>query len=291
MTKKGLGNAIPEYLRGKYQLIGTVVFTALFSIVFLLVSIPFSHNAWFRLGNSIFFFFTLLFALGSLLLVILSKFVMYKTRTKIKMTYLGYVSWDVAEVIIICLAYTFLTVPITKIGWDQFPRILGNSLVYGTISIIIPYIIAGMYFAINDKNKTIRLLNYDNVVSDEALAPSQLEKVTLFDNGGVLRLSVNLDNLYYIESDDNYINVWYTDSKGELKRYMLRCRLKTVEESFRGSSLVRCHRKYIVNMQKVRILRKEKDGYELDLGNDAIKPIPISKTYSENVLSLFNNRS
>lgn len=291
MTKKGPGNVIPEYLRGKYQLIGTVVFTALFSIVFLLVSIPFSHNAWFRLGNSIFFFFTLLFALGSLLLVILSKFVMYKTRTKIKMTYLGYVSWDVAEVIIICLAYTFLTVPITKIGWDQFPRILGNSLVYGTISIIIPYIIAGMYFAINDKNKTIRLLNYDNVVSDEALAPSQLEKVTLFDNGGVLRLSVNLDNLYYIESDDNYINVWYTDSKGELKRYMLRCRLKTVEESFRGSSLVRCHRKYIVNMQKVRILRKVKDGYELDLGNDAIKPIPISKTYSENVLSLFNNRS
>lgn len=291
MAKKGPGNAIPEYLRGKYQLIGTVVFTALFSIVFLLVSIPFSHNAWFRLGNSIFFFFTLLFALGSLLLVILSKFVMYKTRTKIKMTYLGYVSWDVAEVIIICLAYTFLTVPITKIGWDQFPRILGNSLVYGTISIIIPYIIAGMYFAINDKNKTIRLLNYDNVVSDEALAPSQLEKVTLFDNGGVLRLSVNLDNLYYIESDDNYINVWYTDSKGELKRYMLRCRLKTVEESFRGSSLVRCHRKYIVNMQKVRILRKEKDGYELDLSNDAIKPIPISKTYSENVLSLFNNRS
>lgn len=291
MTKKGLGNAIPEYLRGKYQLIGTVVFTALFSIVFLLVSIPFSHNAWFRLGNSLFFFFTLLFALGSLLLVILSKFVMYKTRTKIKMTYLGYVSWDAAEVIIICLAYTFLTVPITKIGWDQFPRILGNSLVYGTISIIIPYIIAGMYFAINDKNKTIRLLNYDNVVSDEALAPSQLEKVTLFDNGGVLRLSVNLDNLYYIESDDNYINVWYTDSKGELKRYMLRCRLKTVEESFRGSSLVRCHRKYIVNMQKVRILRKVKDGYELDLGNDAIKPIPISKTYSENVLSLFNNRS
>jgi len=291
MAKKGPGNTIPEYLRGKYQLIGTVVFTALFSIVFLLVSIPFSHNAWFHLGNSIFFFFTVLFALGSLLLVILSKFVMYKTRTKIKMTYLGYVSWDMAEVIIICLAYTFLTVPITKIGWDQFPRILGNSLVYGTISIIIPYIIVGMYFAINDKNKTIRLLNYDKVVSDETLAPSQLEKVTLFDNGGVLRLSVNLDNLYYIESDDNYINVWYMDSKGDLKRYMLRCRLKTVEESFKGSSLVRCHRKYIVNMQKVRVLRKEKDGYELDLGNDAIKPIPISKTYSENVLSLFNNRS
>ena len=85
--------------------------------------------------------------------------------------------------------------------------------------------------------------------------------------------------------------VWYTDSKGDLKRYMLRCRLKTVEESFRGSSLVRCHRKYIVNMDKVKVLRKEKDGYELDLDNDSIAPIPITKTYSENVLSRFNNSS
>ena len=72
---------------------------------------------------------------------------------------------------------------------------------------------------------------------------------------------------------------------------MLRCRLKTVEESFRGSSLVRCHRKYIVNMDKVKVLRKEKDGYELDLDNDSIAPIPITKTYSENVLSRFNNSS
>jgi hypothetical protein len=291
MVKGFFLNTIPEYLRGKYQLIGTVVFTALFSIVFLLVSIPFSHNAWFRLGNSTFFVFTLLFAAGALLVVILSKYIMYITRQKLRMTYLGFICWDVAEVVLICLAYTFLTVKITKIGWDHFVRTFLNSLVYGTISILIPYIIAGMYFAIIDKNNTIRLMNYQNVVSDEKMSPMQLEKVTLFDNSGVLRLSVNLDNLYYIESDDNYINVWYSDSNGDLKRYMLRCRLKTVEESFKGSSLVRCHRKYIVNMNKVKVLRKEKDGYELDIDNNAIKPIPISKTYSENVLSLFNNKS
>ena len=144
---------------------------------------------------------------------------------------------------------------------------------------------------IQDKNQIIRLMNYGNVVSDEAVPVSQLEKITLFDNSGDLKLCVSASNLYYIESDDNYIVVWYTDSKGDLKRYMLRCRLKTVEESFRGSSLVRCHRKYIVNMDKVKVLRKEKDGYELDLDNDSIAPIPITKTYSENVLSRFNNSS
>ena len=191
----------------------------------------------------------------------------------------------------ICLAYSFITVPITGIGWDQVPATLGKALLYGHTSLIIPYILAGMYYAIQDKNQIIRLMNYGNVVSDEAVPVSQLEKITLFDNSGDLKLCVSASNLYYIESDDNYIVVWYTDSKGDLKRYMLRCRLKTVEESFRGSSLVRCHRKYIVNMDKVKVLRKEKDGYELDLDNDSIAHIPITKTYSENVLSRFNNSS
>ena len=135
-------------------------------------------------------------------------------------------------------------------------------------------------------------MNYENVVTDEPIkSESQKHKITLFDNSGTLKLSLNPDNLYYIESDDNYIKVWYTDSKGELKQYMLRCRLKTVEESFRGSSLVRCHRKYIVNMSKVSMLRKESEGYILDLDNDSIPPISVTKTYTDIVLSHFTEQS
>ena len=216
---------LPDYFRGKNQLIYTVTFAALFSIVFLLLSLPFSHNSWMALGNSRFFAFTVLFATGSLLLVALSKFVMYKTRNILRMTFLGYILWCIAEVVVICLAYSFITVPITGIGWEQFPETLGNALLYGTISLIIPYILAGMYFAIQDKNQTIRLMNYGNVVLDENVLPSKLEKITLFDNSGDLKLCVSASNLFYIESDDNYIKVWYSDSKGDLKRYMLRCRL------------------------------------------------------------------
>ena len=64
-----------------------------------------------------------------------------------------------------------------------------------------------MYYAIQDKNQIIRLMNYGNVVSDEAVPVSQLEKITLFDNSGDLKLCVSASNLYYIESDDNYIVV------------------------------------------------------------------------------------
>ena len=133
-------------------------------------------------------------------------------------------------------------------------------------------------------------MSYENVVTDEPIKPdTKMQKITLFDNSGALKLSLNPDNLYYIESDDNYIKVWYTDSKGDLKQYMLRCRLKTVEESFKGSGLVRCNRKYIVNINKVAMLRKESEGYVLDLANETIPPLPVTKTYTDTILSWFTD--
>jgi DNA-binding LytR/AlgR family response regulator len=168
--------------------------------------------------------------------------------------------------------------------------IFGRTLLYASIALGVPYLIAGMYFAIIDKNKTIRLMNYDNVVSDEPIKP-ETQKITLFDNSGSLKLSLSPENLYYIESDDNYIKVWYTDNKGELKQYMLRCRLKTVEESFKDTGLVRCHRKYIVNIKKVKVLRKESEGYVLDLDNEEIQPLTVTKTYTDSVLSHFTGES
>ena len=170
-------------------------------------------------------------------------------------------------------------------------EIFGRALLYGSIALGVPYLIAGMYFAIIDKNRIIRLMNYENVVTDEPVKADSQHKITLFDNNGSLKLSLNLDNLFYIESDDNYIKVWYTDSKGELKQYMVRCRLKTVEESFKDSGLVRCHRKYIVNIKKVAMLHKESDGYYLDLCREEIPPIAVTKTYTDSVLGYFTGES
>jgi DNA-binding LytR/AlgR family response regulator len=281
---------LPEYLLGKYQLIGTVTFSVLFAVVFLNIYIPFSDTAWFGLGGSEMFRLTLLFVTLSILILVVSRMLMYRSKSVFEMTYLEYIIWSFAEIVIVSYVYTRLTVdnfaPLEENSWDIFSR----SLLYGTIALGIPYIISGMYFAIIDKNRTIRLLNYDNVVTDEPVLPDT-RKITLYDNSGALKLSLSTDNLYYIESDDNYIKVWYTDSKAELKQYMLRCRLKTVEESFRDSGLVRCHRKYIVNLKKVKVLRKESEGYVLELDNETIPPLSVTKTYTDVVLSHFTGES
>ena len=283
---------LPEYLLGKYQLIGTVTFSVLFCIVFLNLYIPFSDTAWFGLGDSEAFENTLTFISSSITILILSRVLMYKTQKYKEMTYLEYVLWCVLEIIIISSIYSRMTINMFQPAGVTWLDVFKHSLPYCFIALSIPYFMTGMYFAIIDKNKTIRLLNYEHVVTDEApKQEAQLQKITLFDNSGTLKMSINLENLYYIESDDNYIKVWYTNSQGELQQYQLRCRLKTVEDSFKNSNLLRCNRKYIVNMDKVGNFRKESNGYILELINKAIPEIPVTKSYNDAVLAYFTDSS
>ena len=83
---------LPGYLLGKYQLIGTVTFSVLFAVVFLNIYIPFSDTAWFRLGDSAMFFLTLIFAFVSISFLVVSRMMMYRSKSLVEMTYAGYVT-------------------------------------------------------------------------------------------------------------------------------------------------------------------------------------------------------
>jgi DNA-binding LytR/AlgR family response regulator len=47
---------------------------------------------------------------------------------------------------------------------------------------------------------------------------------------------------------------------------------------------MRCHRGYMVNMEQVKVLRREKDSFYLELGIEGVKDIPVSKPYGDAVL-------
>ena len=287
-----LNQKLPGYLLGKYQLIGTVTFSVLFALVFLLIYIPFSDTAWFGLGGSGTFIPTLFFAFGTIIFLSVSRRLMYRSKRHFEMPFWMYIAWCALEIFSICTAYSWMTIELAPAGSEIWWEVFRRAVVYSVIALGGPYIISGMYFAIIDKDNTIRLMTYENVVTEESPKPNTTtQKITLFDNSGTLKMSLSPENLYYIESDDNYIKVWYTDNKGEMKQYILRCRLKTVEESFKGSGLVRCNRKYIVNIKKVAMLRKESEGYVLDLGNENIPPLPVTKTYTDSILSYFTDES
>ena len=131
---------LPSYFLGKNQLVGTVIFSVLFALIFLNIYIPFSDTAWFRLGNSQMFLFTAGFAFISILILVASRVVMYKVGRIVEMTYLGYVLWCILELVLICLFYTFVTTDIVNPAERQpWLPVFARAMLYGSISLIIPY--------------------------------------------------------------------------------------------------------------------------------------------------------
>mgnify|MGYP003552725704 CR=1 FL=1 len=112
--------------------------------------------------------------------------------------------------------------------------------------------------------------------------------INLYDNNNTLRLTISLESLYYLESEDNYIKVHYKHND-KITSYMLRCRTSSVEKSLEGTTMVRCHRSYIVNISKIQFLSEEHRIHYVTLDDENIKHIPVSKTYYETLLEALNN--
>ena len=292
-----LFDKVPRYLLGWKELGWTLIFSALFAFVFTLLSIPFSSNPWLEImgGGSVILMVS--FFLACVVIVIVSRMLLFRRGYLKGVSVFGYILWSLGEMVLVSLLYTFFTVRgecagLIDIGDRSLLKVFFEALVFAFWCMGIPYLISCLYLSLAEKGNTMRLTDYGSVVSDAPAKSYEEKKITLFDNSGALKFSISSENLYFIESDDNYIKVWYSDSSGQVRQYMLRCRLKTVEDSFAGSDLVRCHRKYIVNITKVRILKAEKEGYKISLGPaDNAVTIPISRTYEQNVLARFNSKN
>lgn len=278
---------IPSYLLGKNQVIGTIIFSIMFAIIFLNLYIPFSDTAWFGLGKSETFLYTVVFILIALLMLILSRLALYYFNKRWNITYIGYFIWCLMEIILTCTIYMKMSIAVDTPEMTNI-EIFKKAFPYCAIALGTPYFIAALYLTIQEKNQIIKIMSYENVATDEVTkSEAPLKKITLLDSNGTLKMAVSLENLYMLQSDDNYIKVWYTDSHGELQRYLIRCRLKTIEDSFKDCCLIRCNRQHIVNMNKVGNFRKENGGYILETDNQDIPPITVTKRYIENVLTYF----
>ena len=296
-----MNRKLPGTLFEKYRMIGTVIFMALFSVIYLNLSMPFSPTTWFKLDMSANFVLTIVFFLGSLFIIMASRLVMYFFKYRKPITYLIYTIWCLVEIILISLIYSCITLDIFPLldsskvtisvmpATESFGIVFGRAFINALVSLAIPNVITQMYYSIADKNRTLSIVAQHNVITDNTMEHDNETIYTMFDCKGQLKLSVRSSNLYFIESDDNYIKVWYTDANNELTAYLIRCRLKTIEENFKGSSLQRCHRQYIVNKEKVKVFRKEPEGWFLYLDNESINPIPVTKTYLKELKATFSS--
>ena len=68
---------------------------------------------------------------------------------------------------------------------------------------------------------------------------------------------------------------------------MVRNTLKQIEPEMRTRNIIRCHRSFCVNFARIKMLERVKDGVVIRLDFEPPIEIPVSKTYSQEVLNLF----
>ncbi len=91
-------------------------------------------------------------------------------------------------------------------------------------------------------------------------------------------LSVNVNDLLYIRSANNYIEVFWQGREGTHSR-MVRCTLKNAEEaSIDYPFIFRCHRAFIVNIYQIKRLEGNSQGYVLYVGDEE-HSISVSRKY------------
>ncbi len=271
---------IAHYLYEKRNIVNLILFTALFALVFINLYSPFGADRWFDLTQIQFFTFSSLVILLGVLVVVISRIIMYYVCRKKVISLLQFLLWIAAEVLAMALFYSLFEKYALKDA-REFLFLVKMSAENTALVLLLPYSVAWLYFSWKYNKEQIRLLaeGYNNQDATPGMIP-------FYDDKSVLKFSVKKDNLLYLEASENYITICYLN-KGKVSKYLLRATMKRMEETFAGTAIIRCHRSYMVNFEKVKIIRREKDGLKLELDLPDVIDIPLSKTYVDNIMQSF----
>lgn len=280
-----MNQKIPEYLYEKSNIVRLILFTAFFALAFVNLYKPFGSNEWFRVSEATYFLGSSLIMLTGVIVVVISRIIMYQFCKGKPLTLVGYFIWVFAEILAMAAFYTLFE----KLALHDIRPIedmIQQSFINTSLVLLLPYAMSWLYFSWKDKNKKLEDIIHEDNIGEQ----TKKGMLSFYDEKGDFKLSVQSDQLIYLESADNYVKIYYLN-KGKLSNFMLRNSLKTLDENFANTSLIRCHRSFIVNFEKVKVLRKEKDGIYLALDQENIPDIPVSKTYTERVMTKFSHYS
>jgi hypothetical protein len=278
-----MNQKIPEYLYEKNNIIRLILFTAAFALVFINLYDPFSSRNWKPgISDTSYLFYSSLIILTGVLVVVVSRIIMYYHCKKKGLLLLNYCLWVLAEILVMSSFYAIFEI-FAMHDVRSFELLMKGSVRNTSLVLLLPYSMLWLYFSWTDKKKKL-----DQIALEESTGNQTKKGMLSFrDEKGDFKLSVQTDQLLYLESADNYVKIHYLN-KGKLTHFMLRNSLKNLDESLANTAMIRCHRSFVVNFDKVKVLRKEKDGIYLALDQENLPDIPVSKTYTERVMAKFS---
>lgn len=279
---------IPAYLLQKKNIISLILFTAVFALAFINFYAPFHIDFWYSPTKIQLFAYSSLVILTGVLVIVVSRFTMYRINKNFPINYLIFAFILLFEILSMATFYSLIGK--YMLNDDRvFIALLIPSVKNTSLVLLIPYTLSWLFFAWRDKSEQLKELSQKEKTDEEE--SSVLNKmVAFYDEKGTLRLSLIFEDLLFLEASDNYVSINY-DANGKITKYMIRNTLKKLEDYLSSYPVIRCHRSFLVNFKKVRILKREKEGLYIELNSEKEIQLPVSKTYVKPILELFSEES
>lgn len=279
---------IPPFIYKRSNQIAMIIFVPIFALLFITIYSPFDFDKIDPQGKLLSLLnirsrelVVQLITLGLILLgmavAAVSRWFMELYTKRRQISYVHYIAWIACEILVMTLVFTIVSV-FTDTDKSVI-TLFRNSLFKTFFILLIPYTLCYIFFIWQERVAQLRTLT-QKLAEDETLL--QNTYVQIYDDKGDMRLSIRREHLLFIESADNYVCIWYINNN-EPKKVLVRNTLKHIAEHLSSTHIRRCHRSYVVNLDLVKVLRREKEGIFVELGVAGVPDIPISKTYIENV--------
>ena len=280
-------SAIPSFIYKRSNQIAMIIFVPIFALLFITIyrRLNFEHIdedtgllTWLNISREVLVqLITLGFIFVGMAVVAVSRWIMGIYTRKRELSYMQYISWVAFEILIMALIFTIAALftdtpkPVTTLFY--------NSLVKTILILLIPYVMCYIYFIWQERVAQLRHIR-ERLAEDETAL--QAAYVQIYDEKGEMRLSVRREHLFLLESADNYVCVWYINNNSP-KKVLVRNTLTKVAKQLESTHIQRCHRSYIINLDLIKVMRREKEGIFVEFGVEGVPDVPISKTYVENI--------
>ncbi len=208
-----------------------------------------------------------------LVVMVISRVVLYVTRAINHMSLNLYRIWCVMEILV---STFFVALYVSLIGHFemQYLEILVRTAAYMFLTLLIPYLFMDLAYRL----ATVKSIDPATVANDS--------RIHFYDSRHNLKFVVAADHILYIKADENYITIHYTEAEKN-KTYEMRSSMKSIEDICAANGILRCHRSYFINPMHIKALRKDKENLivaELDITEGIL--IPVSKTYYEDLVKV-----
>jgi len=261
-----------ELLDDKKNRLFLVLFLLVYIILFLNIFIPFEIDKWAPDSFGSKFLSLSGFAVVGSAGIAFSQFVLRKWFHREHFLIKQFIVWIIFELMFLTVLLTFLYNNVNDI--PSFIHEFQFSLKHTFLIAVIPYSIVLLILSLFQSKSELVELKKE---SKKVVLSNELIKFP--DDKGSLKFTMPLCDLLYLESTDNYVYIYYI-SHDKLKKELLRNSLKNLENIFKDTSIIRCHRSYMVNLENLNLVKKTGQKMMIKL-NRVEDFIPVSKTYQK----------